>query len=62
MKGYKTIIFNAAIAAATAFIAHFDPTTIGEIAGSYGPYVLIGVNVINMLLRAGTNTPIGKKA
>lgn len=63
MKGFRTIFFNAGIAAATAAIAHFSPETIRELAGPHYATAAVGVfTLINVLLRLNTNTPVGKAA
>ena len=61
MKGYRTILINAAVAAATAALAHFSPELVAEIAGpTYGPLALMALAAVNMGLRAVTSTPVGK--
>lgn len=59
-KGYKTLIINGAVAAATAFLAHFSPDTVREIAGPWAPFALIALAGVNMALRTVTSTPVGK--
>jgi hypothetical protein len=62
-KGYKTILINAAVAAATAGLAHFSPETVSEIFGpAYGPFAVMVLAGVNMALRAVTSTPVGKAA
>jgi len=63
MKGYRTIFFNAGIAALTAGLAHFSPDLLTELAGpTYAPWVVAGVAIVNVLLRTVTSTPVGKAA
>lgn len=58
MKGYRTLIFNAAVAA-IGFAQSLDWVSIlgSERAG----WALTGIAVANMLLRAATDGPVGAK-
>ena len=60
LRGWKTIIINAAVAAATAALAHFSPEVVSEMAGAWAPVALIGLSFINIGLRSVTATPVGK--
>ena len=61
MKGLRTMLFNAAVAAATAGIAMIDPAVLQEVLGSkYGWLVLPTYAGVNMILRAVTNSPVGR--
>ena len=63
LRGYRTIIFNAAIAAATAALAHFSPELVSEVAGPvFGPFAVMALAAANMGLRFITNSPVGKAA
>lgn len=61
MKGYRTILFNAAIAGLTAAWATIDPTVLSDMLGKYGGIAIPVYACINMLLRGATNTPIARK-
>lgn len=57
MKGYKTLIFNAAVAA----FGTLDATVLGGVIPTeYLPTVIAVIGAVNMILRALTNTPLGK--
>jgi len=61
LKGYKTLILNALVAALTAGLAHFSPDTVSEMVGpSWAPMALIGLSAANFALRFSTNSPVGK--
>lgn len=61
MKGYRTMFINAAVAGATAAVAMIDPSVLAEVLGSkWGWLVIPGINIVNMVLRGATNTPVGK--
>lgn len=57
LKGYKTVIFNI-LAIIFGAIEAGDFTNI--IPDSYEGFVLSIVGIINIWLRANTNTPIGR--
>ncbi|MFG1389095.1 hypothetical protein [Xanthobacter versatilis] len=64
-KGWRTVVFNAAWAAAVVIpdlinqLAGVDwPSLLGE---HYGPAVAAGLAIGNIVLRFATTTPIGQK-
>lgn len=69
LKGYRTILINGAVAAAAVVVEVLLPlgsALVGmpearEIipAGAW-PWIVVGVNMANMALRAVTDTPVGK--
>jgi hypothetical protein len=59
MKGYRTLIFNI-LSAILGVLAATDPSGLGLTENQSGVLVT-GVAVGNILLRAITTTPIGKK-
>ena len=61
MKGLRTMLFNAAVAALTAGVAMIDPTVVAEFLGSYGYIAVPAYGIINMILRSLTNTPVLRK-
>ena len=57
MKGWRTLAFNAAFALlAVAEAADW----VNLLGAETSVYVLMGVNVANMVLRAMTTSPVGK--
>ena len=61
LRGYRVLIMNALVAAATAGLAHFSPDTVSEIVGpSWAPMALIALSAANFALRFSTNSPVGK--
>jgi hypothetical protein len=56
LKGYKTVIFNSATAAA-ALAQYTDLVQI--VAPEYVPLALLVVGIANLVLRYLTTTPIG---
>lgn len=58
LKGYKTVIFNV-LAAIFGVLEVTDFTNI--IPADWQGAVITVIAAINMLLRANTNTPIGRK-
>jgi len=58
LKGWKTILANVlAIILAVFSLPEFG----GVIPAAYMPYYVLGLALINMLLRAVTNTAVGEK-
>lgn len=58
LEGWKTVIFNVAIA--VAGLAEYAEL-INVIAPQYYPLVIMAINAANIVLRAKTKTPIFKK-
>ncbi len=58
MKGYRTLLVNAAVAL-VGVAQSFDWTTV--VAPNRVGLVLTGIGVVNMVLRALTDTPVGQK-
>jgi hypothetical protein len=65
LKGWRTIILNALIAAgmvALEIVQYADGVPWREVLpDQYALYVVIGVNVLNIVLRSITTTPVGRK-
>lgn len=65
LKGYRTVLFN--IVAAAPVLAEVvtqiavDPTVHAIIPPKYLPHYIAAVTIGNIILRAVTNTPLGKK-
>lgn len=60
MKGYRTMFFNAGVAAVTAGVAMIDPTVVAELLGKWGWIAVPAYGMVNVWLRSITNTPVGK--
>jgi len=59
LKGYKTILFNAA----ATIVPILELTEMYDLVPeSYLPIYMLGVAVINLYLRTVTTTPVGKKS
>lgn len=58
MKGWRTLGFNIVVAVGGVLVA-FDWVTV--VPNQYLGWVGFGVAVLNMGLRAITNTPVGQK-
>lgn len=58
-KGWKTFLFNLAVA--VTGVVEQSADVIGNGEDNVG-YILLGTGVINMILRSITNTPIFSKA
>lgn len=64
MKGYRTIIANAAVAAlpvAGEILSFLDVFDWRSIAPEYAGWFILVVGVLNIGLRFITTTPVGKK-
>lgn len=64
LKGWRTIAFNVALAAAAVFEYLAASTGIVERVISdpkQGALVVLGVSIVNVLLRFITTGPVGKK-
>ena len=57
MKGWRTLAFNI-LAAIFALLETSDLTNL--VPDQYLPGVIIGISVINVVLRVITTTPVGK--
>lgn len=57
LKGYKTLILNAAVAL-LGVAQGFD--WVGVAGGEKAGWVMTGIGIANMILRSLTNTPVGK--
>ena len=64
LKGYRTVLFNviAALPALAEIVTQVavDPTVHAIIPPQYLPHYLAAVTIGNIVLRAVTNTPLGK--
>ena len=58
MKGWRTLIFNAGVAA-LGVAAAFDWTSV--LAAPYAGLIVTGIGVVGMILRTQTTTPVGQK-
>jgi hypothetical protein len=56
-KGWKTFLFNAGI----AIFGVVEATDWNSLTGEYGGLIAAGVGIVNIILRAGTTTPIFSK-
>lgn len=65
MKGWKTVMFNGLIVLGSviAYLDIADFTVLDNfLPKGTGALIGIGIGVVNIVLRAITTTPIGKKA
>lgn len=64
LKGYRTILFNvlatAPVLVEIATQIAVDPTVHAIIPPKYMPHYIAAVTIGNIILRAVTNTPLGK--
>lgn len=64
LKGYRTVLFNiiaaAPVLAEVAVQIAVDPTVHAIIPPKYLPHYIAAVTIGNIILRAVTNTPLGK--
>jgi hypothetical protein len=64
LKGWRTALFNGLVAAGVVlgeilqFAVGFNWESI--VSARQAAYVVLGINIANILLRAVTTTPIGK--
>lgn len=69
LKGYRTLVINGVLAVAAVAIEVVLPlgaTLVGMpeareiVPAGWWPWIVVGVNMANMALRAVTDTPVGK--
>ena len=58
MKGYRTVLFGAALAVVPGLLTYMESVD----WTTYGPWIMGGAGLIVMALRFVTTTPIGRNA